>query len=95
MICPTCKGSGKQTIKVTTHDQDGVTESESTITCIKCKGSGEVDKAKHEAEVKAAQEFWCSCGNPSEDMEYYEFIEDGHRYHGWNCGDCGKVVQVG
>ena len=26
---------------------------------------------------------------------YYEFIEDGHRYHGYECGICGKLLQTG
>ena len=27
--------------------------------------------------------------------EYYEFYEDGHRYHGYECGVCGKLLQTG
>ena len=26
---------------------------------------------------------------------YYEFIEDGHRYHGYECGICGEHLQSG
>ena len=26
---------------------------------------------------------------------YYEFVEDGHRYHGYECGVCGKLLQTG
>ena len=26
---------------------------------------------------------------------YYEFYEDGHRYHGYECGHCGKLLQTG
>ena len=26
---------------------------------------------------------------------YYEFTEDGHRYHGYECGICGKLLQTG
>ena len=26
---------------------------------------------------------------------YYEFIEDYHRYHGYECGMCGKLLQTG
>ena len=26
---------------------------------------------------------------------YYEFVEDGHRYHGYECGICGKLLQTG
>ena len=27
--------------------------------------------------------------------EYYEFYEAGHRYHGYECGYCGKLLQTG
>jgi len=27
--------------------------------------------------------------------QYYEFYEDGHRYHGYECGVCGKLLQTG
>ena len=39
-----------------------------------------------------------------ENAVYYEFIEDivtkdvtikNHRYHGYECGVCGKLLQVG
>ncbi len=30
-----------------------------------------------------------------ENPEYYEFYEDGHRYHGYECGVCGKLLQTG
>jgi len=25
----------------------------------------------------------------------YEFEEDGHRFHGWECGICGELLQTG
>ena len=25
----------------------------------------------------------------------YEFYENGHRYHGWECGKCGELLQTG
>ena len=25
----------------------------------------------------------------------YEFEEHGRRYHGWECGICGKLLQTG
>jgi len=27
--------------------------------------------------------------------KYYEFLEDGHRYHGYECGICGELLQTG
>jgi len=92
MICPTCKGSGKQVVRTRTV-LDGVREvSDVKIECQTCQGSGEVDKAEYEARQKAIRDFWCRCGNPSEDVEYYEYADGAH---GWTCRDCGKVVQVG
>jgi hypothetical protein len=28
-------------------------------------------------------------------VEYYEFVEDGHRYHGHECSKCGELLQTG
>ena len=30
-----------------------------------------------------------------ENLHYYEFYEDGHRYHGYECGICGELLQTG
>ena len=30
-----------------------------------------------------------------ENAVYYEFIEDNHRYHGYEWGICGKLLQTG
>ena len=27
--------------------------------------------------------------------DYYEFEEEGHRFHGWECGRCGTHLQSG
>ena len=27
--------------------------------------------------------------------DYYEFEEEGHRFHGWECGMCGELLQTG
>jgi len=27
--------------------------------------------------------------------KYYEFLEDGHRYHGYECEICGELLQTG
>ena len=38
------------------------------------------------------KEYQHSC---EENAVYYEFIEDNHRYHGYECGICGKLLQTG
>ena len=30
-----------------------------------------------------------------ENAQPYEFEEDGHRFHGWECGICGELLQTG
>jgi len=89
MKCKVCKGSGKVTLTVTEFGKPGETKSE--IDCVHCKGTGQMT-AKQAADHKAMEDFWCKCGNPSEETEYYEYADGTH---GWTCKDCGKVVQVG
>ena len=91
MNCPTCKGSGKQELTVTEIGVEGRKVSKCEITCVDCKGKGEITKAQYE-ELEAQKNAWCSCGNPSGDVEYYE-LEGG--YHGYDCKDCGKLLQTG
>jgi hypothetical protein len=43
------------------------------------------------SENKEADNFWCNCGNPSDDVTHHE-DEDGQW---WTCDDCGKTLQVG
>jgi hypothetical protein len=35
------------------------------------------------------------CDHCEGNAEYYEFYQDGHRYHGYECGVCGKLLQTG
>ena len=30
-----------------------------------------------------------------DNAQTYEFEEEGHRFHGWECGICGKLLQTG
>ena len=30
-----------------------------------------------------------------DNAQTYEFEEHGRRYHGWECGICGKLLQTG
>ena len=91
--CPACKGKGTQTIKTTHVNFDGhggVKKSETEMTCFWCKGEKTLTDEQL-AFWKSCQEVWCKCGNPSGNKNYYE--EDGS--HGWDCADCGKLLQTG
>ena len=39
----------------------------------------------------------CECENHDcwDNAQPYEFEEDGHRFHGWECGICGEFLQSG
>jgi len=60
--------------------------------------SPEMERLAAEAQAfnDAHPDFWCRCGNPSEDVAFYA---DGqhpevHKHH-WRCNDCGSVLQIG
>ena len=42
----------------------------------------------HVKEVMKEHDCW-------ENAQPYEFEEDGHRFHGWECGICGELLQTG
>ena len=60
--------------------EDGESDSELSF--------GQKAFAKAEEETKEPH----SCNDNS---VYYEFTEDNHRYHGYECGVCGKLLQTG
>jgi len=39
----------------------------------------------------------CECENHDcwDNAQPYEFEEEGHRFHGWECGICGELLQTG
>jgi hypothetical protein len=92
MNCPRCEGKGKQSIGISEYGQP---EESFEMTCMTCKGSGEV--TAFEAEMfEQEQGMWCGCGNPSNDGDFYEDGEDPVvGKHHWKCKDCKKVLQVG
>jgi hypothetical protein len=95
ITCPTCKGSGKQTITVTYIGSDEAS-STSEINCVDCEGVGKVDQETIEA-IEYEKNMWCKCGNPSGDATYHPDGERGaivHKHH-WTCNDCNKVYQLG
>ena len=93
MNCPSCKGSGKQTIRAKTYLGPGKWKNEPPveIECLNCHGTGEVNAKEQRAREKAWKEFWCDCGNPSGETSYYRHGSA----HGYTCADCGRVLQTG
>lgn len=91
MNCPTCKGKGKQAIRVSEH---GGKWRDMEIGCTTCDGQGEITQEQYE-QLKRAQEAWCRCEKPSGET----YHEDGERAicrkHHYTCNDCGKITQVG
>jgi len=45
--------------------------------------------------VREGQKYFIYKHDCDENIVYYEFYEDGHRYHGYECGVCGKLLQTG
>ena len=43
---------------------------------------------KAEEETKEPHSF-------NDNAVYYEYAESNHRYHGYECGICGKILQTG
>ena len=95
-ICPTCKGTGKQTIRATTIDDRGVTkEPPMVITCILCKGAKEISEAEF-ASVERERELWCRCSKSKSGPFYDDGKHPGcvNKHH-WHCVNCGKITQIG
>jgi len=91
MKCPTCEGTGKQTITARTlTDKGWQDEPPVDIECITCDGACEIteERAKKLQEMHDA---WCRCGNPSRQGVPYDY----GTCHGVECYDCGKLLQTG
>jgi hypothetical protein len=95
MKCPTCKGTGKYDLPTTTMTTNGYSKEICEITCFTCHGSGRITVKQHNDMIEA-RKIWCSCGNPSEETNFYD---DGEHptcsKHCYTCVDCGKIVQIG
>jgi RecJ-like exonuclease len=92
--CPACKGTGKQHCKSTFHNFDGKGNTKRTeyeIECLWCHGKGEMNDEEQKT-YQACQDVWCTCGNPSGEVVPYRY-PDG--CHGYDCADCGKLLQTG
>ncbi len=95
--CPTCVGTGIQTIETTTISPGKPVEKSSLkIACVICKGAAVISPAVKKALEREAK-LWCTCKKP--DLDNCTFCDDGecadcnkHHYH---CGTCQKICQVG
>jgi hypothetical protein len=94
--CPTCSGTGKQTIAVCTDTAAGRVNTSFDMECPICKGGRVITMVQMREIVKskiAAAKFWCRCGNPSGNVDFHDDAPGSKRH--WTCADCGKVTQVG
>lgn len=93
MKCPQCE-NGKMNLTVEVWGQPEKTE-HTQITCIHCKGTGEVSEEENEA-IEFEKNMWCECGNKNDVADYYEDGEhpELHKHH-YRCRNCQGVVQIG
>ena len=96
-VCPNCKGSGKWDCVATIIDKAGPRLAPAVrMNCFTCEGLGKVDPIEQERKKKEADDFWCSCGNPSGEVDSFDDGEGEMCFkHHYCCRDCGKVYQVG
>lgn len=85
--CPSCKGTGQQTLTVIHYGKKG--SKKMKITCVVCKGGKEITPAQ-QAAIKREKAMWCRCKTPG-DPQYH----DTGDAHFWTCSTCRKVTQVG
>ena len=99
--CPRCKGTGKISGVAVSVKQGKLIDREFNMNCPDCRGTGKLTKQRRvilNLKRKATVSFWCICGNPSGDTDFYDDVRlpDGTLdKHHWNCKDCGKVLQIG
>ena len=93
MNCPKCNGSGKMEIISSTYGKKEIEKF--NLPCVYCHSKGEITKEQFD-KIKAEDELWCDCGNPSGDTSFWD---DGQHHncskHCYTCKDCNKIIQVG
>lgn len=93
--CPTCKGSGIQTIETTMRSPGKIETSSLKITCVVCKGAAVISPEAQKALQREA-DLWCRCGKSSDDVIFHDDGECSQcRKHHYHCGSCGKISQIG
>ena len=55
----------------------------------------EVKQDRIEGERKLQEKVKRKGHDCGENPEFYEFWEDGQRYHGWDCSICGDLIHTG
>jgi hypothetical protein len=94
--CPTCNGTGRYDMPVTTHGIGGVTHTVTPMRCHTCDGQGTLTAQRVRAlarEKKRADAFWCRCAVP---CEYPTVHMKRNGCIDWvECTACRKCMQVG
>ena len=87
--CVPCDGSGKSKIEVHSDGKVDVVE----ILCVDCNGLGlsSLSEAQQTEKIAQAQALWCQCAKSD---PVYVPDAPGMKHH-WDCGECGRLVQVG
>jgi hypothetical protein len=80
-----------QTIHSTTYSGGGVEKRVVEIKCLTCDGTGNATPEQL-AKLQAMNDAWCKCGNPSGEPVPYRYADGSH---GYNCADCGGLLQTG
>jgi hypothetical protein len=89
MRCDCDNGKIKVTAMLYT-DRGLVPQKPVIMDCIWCEGTGMLTEHQYQSRQNYT-EAWCNCGNPSGETSFYRH---GHS-HGYNCADCGKILQTG
>lgn len=92
--CITCHGNGTINMKSTEVSVKGTTTTMLDVTCIDCKGSGEITEEKRQ-EIQELRDWaktaFCECGAASGTKYHSEAGQTDY----CTCNDCGLLTQVG
>ncbi len=94
MQCPTCKGTGRQTLTVRNLCDDDDTVEVIEITCLVCRGDRTITSHQY-AEIQWSKDQWCKCGEPDGARYVPDNVSDICDKHHWLCNACDKITQVG
>ena len=92
-LCPTCKGSCKQIIKVCNR-KTGMVEKEIPVHCGTCNGEGKVTEETLK-NIMYEKSLYCSCKNNDDVYFVDDNVDSECSKHHWKCKNCKKIVQIG